>query len=264
MGELLYGRHNPDPDPDPDHGPDPDPDPNSGPNPNPDLNPNTNPDPNPNPNQVLYGSVLEWVCQERKGWRKFENFKILREGLKPRTKYVFLGDNGKSEKDFEAASRIVDAFPKELQARSLASSPALPSYHPSTPFPRSCRRVTGPQPLPLSHCSSATASSATGPQPLPPQLLPASYCRSSFPSAATTTQLLPHRRCSNKCCRLSCAVRLLARRLRRDRTMANVGLPAAAELTHGLPGSYRLPMARGALAPALIHGGPLGSGASRV
>tara|TARA_B100000780_G_scaffold163943_1_gene114624 strand:- start:128 stop:457 length:330 start_codon:yes stop_codon:yes gene_type:complete len=64
---------------------------------------------------VLYGSVLEWVCQERKGWRKFENFKILREGLKPRTKYVFLGDNGKSEKDFEAASRIVDAFPKELQ-----------------------------------------------------------------------------------------------------------------------------------------------------
>jgi len=69
--------------------------------------------------EVLYGSVLEWVCQERKGWRKFENFKILRKGLlalKPRTKYVFLGDNGKSEKDFEAATRIVDAFPKELQA----------------------------------------------------------------------------------------------------------------------------------------------------
>jgi hypothetical protein len=66
--------------------------------------------------EVLYGSVLEWVCQERKGWRKFENFKILREGLKPRTRYVFLGDNGKSEKDLEAASRIVDAFPKELQA----------------------------------------------------------------------------------------------------------------------------------------------------
>eukprot|EP00964_Phaeocystis_antarctica_P079798 scaffold49759_cov44-Phaeocystis_antarctica.AAC.2 len=34
--------------------------------------------------------------------------------------------------------------------------------------------------------------------------------------------------------------------------------------THGLPGSYSLPTARGALAPALIHGGPLGSGASRV
>ena len=40
---------------------------------------------------MLYGSVLEWVCQERKGWRKFENFKILRKGilaLKPRTKYA--------------------------------------------------------------------------------------------------------------------------------------------------------------------------------
>jgi len=65
--------------------------------------------------EVLYGSVLEWVCQERKGWRKFENFKILREGLKPRTRYVFLGDNGKSEKDLEAATRIIDAFPRELQ-----------------------------------------------------------------------------------------------------------------------------------------------------
>jgi len=65
--------------------------------------------------QVLYGSVLEWICQERKGWRKFENFKVLRESLKPRTRYIFLGDNGKSEKDLEAATRIIDAFPKDMQ-----------------------------------------------------------------------------------------------------------------------------------------------------
>ena len=45
----------------------------------------------------------------------------------PSPRYVFLGDNGKSEKDFEAATRIVDAFPKELQARAAAPSAAAPS-----------------------------------------------------------------------------------------------------------------------------------------
>ena len=66
--------------------------------------------------EVLYGSVAEWVCQERKGWRKFENFKILHAGLDPKTKYVFTGDNGKSEKDFEAAQMIIDEFPKAMRA----------------------------------------------------------------------------------------------------------------------------------------------------
>jgi len=28
---------------------------------------------------VLYGSVQEWILQHRKGWRKFENFKLLRQ-----------------------------------------------------------------------------------------------------------------------------------------------------------------------------------------
>ena len=70
---------------------------------------------------VLYGSVAEWICQERKGWRKFENFKILQadnaaadgEGAKRlrrqvtqgTMRYVFVGDNGVSEKDLEAAER---------------------------------------------------------------------------------------------------------------------------------------------------------------
>ena len=66
--------------------------------------------------EVLYGSVAEWVCQERKGWRKFENFKILHAGLDPKTRYVFTGDNGKSEKDFEAAQMIIDEFPKAMRA----------------------------------------------------------------------------------------------------------------------------------------------------
>lgn len=66
--------------------------------------------------EVLYGSVAEWVCQERKGWRKFENFKILHAGLGRRTRYIFMGDNGKSEKDLEAARMIIDEFPKDVQA----------------------------------------------------------------------------------------------------------------------------------------------------
>lgn len=47
---------------------------------------------------VLYGSVAEWICQERKGWRKFENFKLLRSDARSSTRYVFVGDNGSSEK----------------------------------------------------------------------------------------------------------------------------------------------------------------------
>ena len=32
---------------------------------------------------VLYGSVAEWICQERKGLRKYENFKLLRAAAAP-------------------------------------------------------------------------------------------------------------------------------------------------------------------------------------
>jgi hypothetical protein len=45
-------------------------------------------------NTVLYGSVAEWILQYRKGWRKFDNFKKLREQNDGRTKYVLVGDTG--------------------------------------------------------------------------------------------------------------------------------------------------------------------------
>mmetsp|Transcript_36001 Transcript_36001/g.84599 ORF Transcript_36001/g.84599 Transcript_36001/m.84599 type:complete len:327 (+) Transcript_36001:108-1088(+) len=59
---------------------------------------------------VLYGSVQEWVYQERKGWRKIENFKKLRErrcasGVSPGG-WIFIGDNGWSERDEEAVAGI--------------------------------------------------------------------------------------------------------------------------------------------------------------
>jgi len=71
---------------------------------------------------VLYGSVQEWICQERKGWRKFENFRLLRaenaraDGGGGRHRYVFVGDNGRSEKDLQAAQLIADEFPGDLDA----------------------------------------------------------------------------------------------------------------------------------------------------
>jgi len=45
---------------------------------------------------VMYGSVREWVVQDLKGWRKYENFKIMRQLYRrePRA-YVFVGDTGK-------------------------------------------------------------------------------------------------------------------------------------------------------------------------
>lgn len=65
---------------------------------------------------VLYGSVEEWIFQDRKGWRKFENFKRLNDMNSGKKKYVFVGDNGISEKDLEAAERILKAFPGILEA----------------------------------------------------------------------------------------------------------------------------------------------------
>lgn len=48
--------------------------------------------------EVLYGSVAEWIFQDRKGWRKFENFKVLSSDAPQNRRYVFIGDNGVSEK----------------------------------------------------------------------------------------------------------------------------------------------------------------------
>ena len=66
---------------------------------------------------VLYGSVQEWICQERKGWRKFENFKVLRASSGDSDlRWVFVGDNGSSEKDLEAAEMIISEYPRALRA----------------------------------------------------------------------------------------------------------------------------------------------------
>lgn len=65
---------------------------------------------------VLYGSVKEWVCQDRKGWRKYDNFRLLRAGAPLQRRYVFIGDNGASERDLEAAEQIIQTMPGALRA----------------------------------------------------------------------------------------------------------------------------------------------------
>jgi len=65
---------------------------------------------------VLYGSVQEWVDQERKGWRKADNFKLLRAAAPPSRRYVFVGDNGATERDLDAALRIAAENPGALRA----------------------------------------------------------------------------------------------------------------------------------------------------
>lgn len=67
---------------------------------------------------VLYGSVVEWILQERKGIRKFDNFEILmkRDDLSNgnnRQKYVLVGDTG--EKDEDAGIRIITKYPKRIK-----------------------------------------------------------------------------------------------------------------------------------------------------
>ena len=60
---------------------------------------------------VYYGSVVEWIFQERKGTRKLENFEIMLksdQSINRNCKYLFVGDTG--EKDEEAGERIARKF----------------------------------------------------------------------------------------------------------------------------------------------------------
>jgi hypothetical protein len=60
---------------------------------------------------VYYGSVVEWVFQERKGIRKLANFEIMVENDAKNRRdcnYIIVGDTG--EKDEEAGERIAKKF----------------------------------------------------------------------------------------------------------------------------------------------------------
>jgi len=68
---------------------------------------------------VYYGSVAEWILQERKGLRKFVNFeKMMRDDAmcsgRGAKKYILVGDTG--EKDEDAGERIIAKYPRAVAA----------------------------------------------------------------------------------------------------------------------------------------------------
>eukprot|EP00555_Chaetoceros_dichaeta_P011735 CAMPEP_0198268436 /NCGR_PEP_ID=MMETSP1447-20131203/37240_1 /TAXON_ID=420782 /ORGANISM="Chaetoceros dichaeta, Strain CCMP1751" /LENGTH=271 /DNA_ID=CAMNT_0043959483 /DNA_START=146 /DNA_END=961 /DNA_ORIENTATION=+ len=65
---------------------------------------------------VLYGSVAEWVIQDRKGLRKFNNFERLIEQDPTGTimQYIYVGDTG--ELDQEAGETMLREYPEVVKA----------------------------------------------------------------------------------------------------------------------------------------------------
>eukprot|EP00560_Eucampia_antarctica_P009503 CAMPEP_0197829318 /NCGR_PEP_ID=MMETSP1437-20131217/5754_1 /TAXON_ID=49252 ORGANISM="Eucampia antarctica, Strain CCMP1452" /NCGR_SAMPLE_ID=MMETSP1437 /ASSEMBLY_ACC=CAM_ASM_001096 /LENGTH=287 /DNA_ID=CAMNT_0043430903 /DNA_START=162 /DNA_END=1023 /DNA_ORIENTATION=- len=65
---------------------------------------------------VLYGSVAEWVIQDRKGLRKFSNFeRLLEQDPTGRImQYIYVGDTG--ELDQEAGETMLREYPEVVKA----------------------------------------------------------------------------------------------------------------------------------------------------
>lgn len=67
---------------------------------------------------VYYGSVREWVLQNLKGVRKFQNFEIMLDNdyssCGERMRYIFIGDTG--EKDEHASELIIDRYHSKVSA----------------------------------------------------------------------------------------------------------------------------------------------------
>jgi hypothetical protein len=65
---------------------------------------------------VLYGSVAEWIVQDRKGFRKFTNFErlIQQDPTGDVLNYVYVGDTG--ELDAEAGETMLREYPHLVQA----------------------------------------------------------------------------------------------------------------------------------------------------
>lgn len=64
---------------------------------------------------VLYGSVAEWIVQDRKGWRKFNNFeRLLEQDPSGLLKYIYVGDTG--ELDEEAGIVMLEEYSDIVRA----------------------------------------------------------------------------------------------------------------------------------------------------
>jgi len=87
---------------------------------------------------VLYGSVAEWIVQDRKGLRKFSNFERLidQDPTGSVMEYIYVGDTG--ELDQEAGETMLREYPQVVKAVFL-------HVVSETPFPTipSCKLING-------------------------------------------------------------------------------------------------------------------------
>jgi hypothetical protein len=83
---------------------------------------------------VLYGSVAEWVIQDRKGLRKFTNFERLlqQDPSGQLMRYIYLGDTG--ELDQEAGEAMCREYPEVVKAVFLHVVSETP--YPAVPPPK--------------------------------------------------------------------------------------------------------------------------------
>lgn len=85
---------------------------------------------------VLYGSVAEWIVQDRKGLRKFTNFERLIQQDPTGTifQYIYVGDVG--ELDQEAGETMLREYPEVVKAVFLHVVTDQPDGPPIIPAPK--------------------------------------------------------------------------------------------------------------------------------
>ncbi|KAL7576480.1 hypothetical protein ACA910_017985 [Epithemia clementina (nom. ined.)] len=86
---------------------------------------------------VLYGSVAEWIVQDRKGLRKFTNFERLLQQDPTGGRifnYVYVGDTG--ELDYEAGETMLREYPTFVKAVFLHCVSSVPGGNVRVPPPK--------------------------------------------------------------------------------------------------------------------------------
>ena len=111
---------------------------------------------------VLYGSVSEWIIQDRKGLRKFNNFERLieQDPTGQILQYVYVGDTG--ELDQEAGETMLREYPEVVKAVFLhvvTSDP--PSSYPPSGIPIPSPKLINGRPLVFFRTYVGAAARAT-------------------------------------------------------------------------------------------------------
>ncbi|KAK1747789.1 hypothetical protein QTG54_001752 [Skeletonema marinoi] len=111
---------------------------------------------------VLYGSVSEWIIQDRKGLRKFNNFERLieQDPTGQILQYVYVGDTG--ELDQEAGETMLREYPEVVKAVFLhVVSMDPPSSYPPSGIPIPSPKLINGRPLVFFRTYVGAAARAT-------------------------------------------------------------------------------------------------------